>query len=379
MAEVNPHGETLEANPRMPLEELERFMTDVLIGAGVPKADAEACGKVLIAADRRGMDTHGIQRLKLIYYDRIMSKQLSPITNFEVVRESPTTAVVDGHNGMGMVIATRCMQMAIDKAKKFGMGMVVARNSTHYGIAGYYSLMAAEQGCIGMNGTNARPSVCPTFAVEPMLGTNPLVFAFPTDEGFAWCLDCATSVVQRGKIEMYAREKKPVPEGWVINERGDFVTDTTQILRDLTTGKASCLPIGGAGEDLGGYKGYGFATAVEILSSCLQAGNFMLALTGTKDGKKVPIELGHFFLAVNIEAFRDANEFKQQVGEVCRTLRSAKKAPGIERIWTAGEKEHYTELFRKAHGVAIPAGLRPEMEQLRKELNLSQWHFPWDK
>ncbi|KAH3767875.1 Ldh family oxidoreductase [Pelomyxa schiedti] len=365
-------------DPRMPLDVLERFMVDVLASVGVPREDAQVCGKVLIAADRKGMDTHGIQRLKLIYYDRIKAKQLNPITNFEIVRETPTTAVVDGHNGMGMVIANRCMQMAIDKAKKFGMGMVVARNSTHYGIAGFYSTMAAEQGCIGINGTNARPSVAPTWSVQPMLGTNPLVFAFPTDEGFPWCLDCATSVVQRGKIEMYEREGKPCPEGWVINQEGHFVTDTPQILKDLVTGDAACLPIGGSGEDTGGYKGYGFATIVEILSSCLQAGNFMLALTGVRDGKKIPIELGHFFIAVNIECFRPLDEFRKQVGDINRELRAARKAPGATRIWTCGEKEHYTTLDRTARGVAIPQGLRPEMEQLRRDLGLTSYVFPWD-
>eukprot|EP01106_Pelomyxa_sp_JSP_P016247 TRINITY_DN596_c0_g1_i6.p1 TRINITY_DN596_c0_g1~~TRINITY_DN596_c0_g1_i6.p1 ORF type:complete len:256 (+),score=75.55 TRINITY_DN596_c0_g1_i6:267-1034(+) len=255
--------------------------------------------------------------------------------------------------------------------------MVVARNSTHYGIAGFYSLMAAEQGCIGINGTNARPSVCPTWGVQPMLGTNPLVYAFPSDEGFPWCLDCATSVVQRGKIEMYEREHKPCPQGWVIDQTGHYVTDTPQILRDLVTGNAACLPVGGAGEATGGYKGYGFATIVEIMSSCLQAGNFMLDLTGVKDGKKIPIELGHFFMAINIEAFRDLDGFKKQVGDICRALRASKKAPDAERIWTCGEKEHYTGLDREKRGVEIPPGLQPEMVQLRNELHLN-YHFPWE-
>ena len=356
---------------------LERFMVDVLENSGVPHEDAVTCGKVLIEADRRGLDTHGIQRLKLIYYDRIKAGTLNPITNFEIVKETPTTAVVDGHNGMGMVVATRCMQMAIDKAKKFGLGMVVARNSTHYGIAGYYLLMAARQGLIGLNGTNARPSIAPTFGVEPMIGTNPLVFAFPSDEPFPFCLDCATSVVQRGKIEMYNREGKSVPEGWVINNEGESVTDTPQILKDLVAGKAACVPLGGPGEDRAGYKGYGYGVIVEILSSCLQAGNFMKALTGVKDGKKAPIELGHFFLAVNVECFRDLEEFKKQVGDICRELRTAKKEPGHDRIYTAGEKEYEVEKYREVHGVPIPHGLRPEMVELRDTLKLD-YTFPWE-
>jgi len=150
-------------------------------------------------------------------------------------------------------------------------------------------------------------------------------------------------------------------------------------LKDLVTGDAACLPIGGAGESTGGYKGYGFATIVEILSSCLQAGNFMLALTGVRDGKKVPIELGHFFMAINIESFRPLDEFKKQVGDINRELRAAKKAPGADRIWTCGEKEHYTAVDRLKRGVEIPKGLQPEMVQLRKELGLTDYHFPWDE
>lgn len=366
--------------PTIDLATLEAFMRDVLIGAGVPKDDAKIVGEVLIEADKRGMDTHGIQRLKLIYIDRINAKQLNPVTNFEIVRETPTTAVVDGHNGMGHVIAKRCMQMAIDKAKKHGLGMVVARNSTHYGIAGYYSTMATEVGMIGINGTNARPSVAPTNSVEPLLGTNPLVYAFPTDEPFPWCLDCATSVVQRGKIEMYQREGKPCPEGWVLGNDGKWLTDTPAILKGFNTGSAACVPVGGAGEECGGYKGYGFATIVEIMSSCLSAANNMKALLGVgPDGKKAPIELGHFFMAIDIEAFRPLAEFRKQAGDISRTLRAAKLQPGCDRVWTCGEKEYYTYLERKEKGLEVSDGLRPEMEELRKMYKLDQYVFPWDK
>jgi len=364
----------------MDFDTLERFMVDVLVANGVPHEDAKVCGRVLIAADKRGMDTHGIQRLKLIYADRIRDKILNPVTHFEVVRETPTTAVVDGHNGMGMVIATRCMQMAIEKAKKCGMGMVVARNSTHYGIAGYYATMASEQGLIGFTGTNARPSIAPAWGTEPMLGTNPLVFAFPTDEPFPLCLDCATSVVQRGKIEMYDREGKPCPPGWVIDSQGKPRTDTHQILKDLVTGECSCLPLGGMGEETGGYKGYGYAMVVEVMSSCLQAGNHMKMLTGInpQTHKKGPIELGHFFMAIDINCFRDPAEFRKQVGDINRELRAARKMPGAPRIWTPGEKEYETEQHRRVHGVPIPLGLRPEMVELRNTFKLS-YRFPWEQ
>ena len=190
-------------------ETMERFMTDVFIGIGVPEADARVCADVLITADRRGIDSHGIGRLKPIYYDRIVHDKIQkPVTELEIVRDHMATAVVDGHHGMGMVIATTCMDMAIEKARTYGMGMVVARNSTHYGIAGYYPMMACRENMIGLTGTNARPSIAPTHGVENMLGTNPLVFGMPTDEDFIFTNDYATSISQRGKIEQYAREGK---------------------------------------------------------------------------------------------------------------------------------------------------------------------------
>ena len=184
---------------------MEHFMVDVFKGVGVPEKDAKICAEVLITADKRGIDSHGIGRLKPIYYDRIKGGIQNPVTKLEVVREGPTTAVIDGHDGMGQVISKRAMTMAIKKAKKYGLGMVTVRNSTHFGIAGYYALMAVEAGMIGITGTNARPSIAPTFGVENMLGTNPLTFGMPTDEEFPFMLDCATSIIQRGKIEVYER------------------------------------------------------------------------------------------------------------------------------------------------------------------------------
>jgi L-2-hydroxycarboxylate dehydrogenase (NAD+) len=189
----------------VPFPLLRSFVHDVFRGVGVPNEDAHICTDVLLEADLKGLDTHGVNRLKPVYYDRVRAELQSPVTMLDMVREGPTTAVVDGNNGMGMVVAKRSMDLCIEKAKELGMGMVAVRNSTHFGIAGYYSEMAAKRGLIGIAGTNARPSIAPTFSVEPMLGTNPLTFAFPTDEEFPFSLDCATSIIQRGKVELFAR------------------------------------------------------------------------------------------------------------------------------------------------------------------------------
>lgn len=356
---------------------MERFMVDVFVAAGVPHEDAKVCSDILITADKLGIDSHGMNRLKPIYIDRIKDGIMDPVTKMEIVKEGPTTAVIDGHDGMGHVISKKAMQMAIDKAKTYGMGMVAVRNSSHYGIAGYYSLMACENGMIGITGTNARPSIAPTFGVENMLGTNPLTFGMPTDEDFPFLLDCATSITQRGKIEVYAKLGKDALEGWVIKHDGTSTTDSNEILADLVKGKAALVPLGGIGEDMGGYKGYGYATVVEILSAALQGGSFMKMLLGFSDGKKVPYHLGHFFIAVNIEAFTTLDEFKKTAGDILRELRNSKKMPGAERIYTPGEKEHLSWLDRQGKGVPLNVELQKEVKQLVQEFGLKGYDFPF--
>lgn len=353
-------------------EVLEQFMTDVLKASGVPEQDAGIISDVLIASDKRGIDSHGIGRLKPIYIDRIDAGILNPITTITIVKDKKTTAVLDGNNGMGHVIAKKAMQMAMDKARDHGMGMVAVRNSTHYGIAGYYALMAANAGMIGITGTNARPSIAPTFGVENMLGTNPLTVGFPTDEAFPFVLDCATSVSQRGKIEVYGRAKKKLPLGWVIGSDGKTRTDTARILDDLTQGKAALTPLGGIGEDTAGHKGYGYATIVEVLCAALQGNGFLKQLNGTDaSGNKISIQLGHFFIAIDIEEFTELDRFKTDAGSIMRALRASKKAPDQDRIYTAGEKEWIAWQYRKTHGCPIPKSLQVQMKELRDRFKLN--------
>lgn len=352
-------------------DEVEQFMRDGFVAVGVLEAEAAVCANVLIAADKRGVDSHGVGRFKPIYLDRIWAGTQNVKTHFEITRETPTTAVIDGHNGMGHYIAKRSMQMAIDKADAMGLGMTVVRNSTHYGAAFYFANMAVERGMIGLTGTSARPSIAPTFGVEPMLGTNPMTWGMPTDENFPFMLDCATSVTQRGKLELYDRLGKDLPNGWVIGQDGKYRNDTHQVLVDLTKDKAALTPLGGVGEEMGGYKGYGYAMVVELLSSALSQANFMKALIGVdQNGKSTPIELGHFFMAMKIEAFVELDAFKKQAGDISRALRASQKAPGQNRIYTPGEKEYEISLYRKSKGVPFNEPLKKAFREVKQKLNL---------
>ena len=351
---------------------LKSFMIDVFKGIGVPADDAEVCAEVLITADKRGIHSHGVGRLKSIYYDRIVDYKIQkPVTEFEVVRDHAAIATVDGHDGMGMVISKRCMEMAIEKASKYGIGMVTATNSTHYGIAAYYPLMAADAGMVGLSGTNARPSVAPTFGVENMLGTNPMVFAMPSDEPFHFTNDYATSIIQRGKVEQYAREGKAFADGLVIDREGKSRTDPNDILQGLIAGEVSLAPIGGIGEETGGYKGYGFSTVVEIMSAAFQQGAFMKQLSGFgSDGNRIPYKLGHFFMAVNVEAFTEVELFEKSTGDILRALRNSQKAPGEEKIYTCGEKEYIYYQENKDKGAPINPVLQKQLTTMRDELGL---------
>jgi L-2-hydroxycarboxylate dehydrogenase (NAD+) len=355
------------------VDTLEKFIVDVFTGCGVPLPDAENCADVLITSDLRGIESHGIGRLKM-YYDGIKKGLHKPVTEFEIIRETPTTAVVDGHNGMGHVIGVRAMQMAIDKARTYGMGSVAVRNSSHYGIAGYYALMAIKAGMVGMSFTNAQPSVAPTFGVRPMLGTNPITFGAPTDEDCPFLYDAATSITQRGKIEVLEREEKPIPEGWVIDQRGNFTTDTQAALEGFPKDHNALLPLGGLGELLGGHKGYGLGTMVEIFSASFSQNAFMHDLPG---GGGLPVKIGHFFLAINIEHFCLLEEFKATTGAILRDLRQSIKAPGETRIYTAGEKEYEMEKLVRSVGIPVNTNLQKAIKTMQTELGLTQYTFPF--
>ena len=358
---------------------ITNFVVDAFVGYGIPREDAIICADVLLESDKRGIESHGVNRFKPIYLDRIEAGIQNPVTNFEVIKDTETTAVVDGHDGMGQVIGYKAMSMAIEKAKKYGMGMVVVRNSCHYGIAGYYTSMATKAGCIGLTGTNARPTVAPTHGVEGMFGTNPLTLGVPTDEDFDFNFDAATSTYQNGKLEYYARIGKDAPKGALVTPSGEayegFAGDA---LKAMGRGEAALCTLGGVGEELGGYKGYGFAMFVEFLSAVLQDGSYGKALSGKgANGEKVPFRLGHFFIAIDTDHFLGEAVCRKKAGDIIREVRSAKKAPGAERIYTAGEKEHMVRLARES-GVPINESVQAEMLAVRDKLGLTQYKFPFE-
>jgi L-2-hydroxycarboxylate dehydrogenase (NAD+) len=355
---------------------LKSFIKDVFIRLKVPSSDAEIIADVLVSSDLRGIDSHGIQRCKM-YYDRIRKGIYNPKTEIEIIKDEGATAVIDGKCGMGHIIAFKAMKLAIQKAKKYGLGAVAVRNSTHFGFAGYYSLMAIKEGMIGFTTTNARPAVPPTFGVEPMLGTNPLTYGAPTDEDFPFVIDCATSIIQRAKVEVYNRIHKPLPNDVVITTNGGSETDPEGVLRDLGAKTAALLPLGGKGESTSGYKGYGYATFAEILSSALQDGVYLKETAGVLENGQQRLKVGHFFLAINVKNFIPLYRFKNITGNIMRGLRSSKLAPGAERIYTAGEKEHLKTKERFKTGIPLSKSIQEDIKKMQRELGLYKYKFPF--
>lgn len=353
----------------MPVPELRTFTMDVLLAMGVSAEDAAICADVLLTADLWGIQSHGIAHLPM-YYDRIRRGTQQPVTRYDVVKETPTTAVIDGGHGMGMVVAHHAMKLAIAKAREHGIASVVVRNSSHFGIAGYYARMAADQGMIGFSFTNSQPAIAPTHGVQPMLGTNPVAVAVPTDEPFPFLFDAATSVVARGKLENAARAQHPIPEGWVISYTGEPHLDSESADPSIDRRHAALLPLGGLGELFGGHKGYGLATVVEILCSTLQNHADFSPLRDVDDhGFR---RVGHFFLAMDVEHFLPLPAFRQMVGRMMRDLRNSPRIPGEPRIYTAGEKEYERSIQAQKYGIEVSSAVQQSLIELCEELNLHQ-------
>ncbi len=371
----------MENNQKMtlvPSAAMQNFMKAVLTKIGVSEADAQTVSEVLIEADKRGIPSHGCARFKAFYVDPIVAGIINPKATPTVISDRLATAVLDANLGLGHPTAKFAMDLAIAKARQHGLGLVAVRNSNHYGIAAWYAMRALSHNMIGITGTNARPSVAPTRSVQPMFGTNPLGFAIPCDDECPFVFDAATTIAQRGKVETYARLGKPLPQGWVVGENGQYETDAKSVLGKLTAGQAALLPIGGTEEDLGSHKGFGFATIVEILSSVLQQGAFLHELSGFQNGQRVPNRIGHFFAAVDLSCFGDVDAIKKHCGQLLREMRASKRKNPDEEILTAGLREHRLVLASERDGIPLDPEMAKDIVSLQQQFQLTQFQFPFE-
>ena len=359
---------------RMDSDALRRFCQGVFEVLDVPQPDAAIAADVLVSADLRGVKSHGVARLRR-YVNGLRSGMMVAHPEVKVVRETPGTALVDAGAGLGHPVAYRAMDKAIQKALDVGVGFVSVRNSNHYGIAGYYAMMALEHDCIGVSMTNAGVLVAPTFGRDAVLGTNPISVAAPAGEERAFVLDMATSIVPRGKLEVYGRQEKPIPLGWALDEAGTPTTDTERVLHnflDKKRGGGGLLPLGGAGELLGGHKGYGLSLMVDVLSGVLSGAAYAnLVYPRDAAGHPLPSNIGHFFGAWRIDAFRSPEEFKAAMDDLQRRLKDAPKVAGHDRIYIHGEKEYETEERHSRDGVPLSSKVAEDLRALGRELDLT--------
>jgi L-2-hydroxycarboxylate dehydrogenase (NAD+) len=350
---------------------LKDFIVALLTRMRVPEADAEVTADVLVAANLRGIDSHGVARTRR-YVQGLRDGVMLPRPEIRIVRETPVTALMDGGAALGQVVGVRGMSLAMEKALERGVGFVAVRNSNHYGIAGYYSMMALEEDLIGISMTNAAPLVVPTFGKDAVLGTNPMSIAVPTGDERPFVLDMATSVVTRGKLEEYERQQEPLLRGWATDSRGLDTLDAGEVLANMKERLGGgILPLGGSGEELGGHKGYGLALLVDILCGVLPgAGHTTYVYPEDENGRPAPANIGHFFGALRVDGFRPAAEFKDSMDQIVRGLRSSAKAEGQGRIFVHGEKEFETAEARRQQGIPLHPKVVSDLRALGEELGV---------
>jgi L-2-hydroxycarboxylate dehydrogenase (NAD+) len=324
-------------------ELLRDYMIRVLIKAGASNEDAAIAADVLLAADMRGVSSHGIIRLFPYYYHRLRSGLINAAPEMQVIRESFATLALDGDNGLGHPVSYRAMERCIAKARQSGAALVTVRNSNHYGIAGYYAMMALPHNMIGFSFTNAGALVAPTHGRTAMLGTNPIAVAAPSGTERPYVLDMATSIVPIGKITVYERAGREIPYGWGVNAAGLVTTDPSQVFNG-----GALMPLGGT-EEMRGYKGYGLAMLVEILSGILAGSAFGPSVD---PGAHFLSRTGHCFAALQIEAFRPLAEYQRDMDALICQLKQAPKAAGHERIFIHGEKEF--EQVERSQRAGVP-------------------------
>jgi len=347
---------------------LREFTQNIFIAMGCSHEHAKLAADVLLLADLRGIDSHGVARLT--GYVRLWEKQrINPKPNIQIVHETPTTATVDGDAGLGLVVAPFAMQIAIEKAEKYGSGWISVRNSNHFGIAGYHALMAVEKDMIGFAMTNASPLVAPTFSNERMLGTNPMCYAFPAGNYPPVIVDMATSAAANGKLEIAQRLGKQVPEGWIQDKNGDYTTDP----HALRTG-GSLLPLGSDREH-GSHKGFGLSATVDILSAVLSGANYgpwvppFVAFLDPSDNP-VGKGIGHFLGAMRVDGFRPVDEFKTHMDNWVTRFKSASTINPNQKVIIPGEPELEAEMDRRKNGIPLVDAVANDLDDLAKKLGV---------
>jgi L-2-hydroxycarboxylate dehydrogenase (NAD+) len=338
---------------------LRNFSAQVFMHFGVPQGDAEQAAGVLAKSDLRGIDSHGIARLHT-YFEMLELGRINPKPKIKILREKASVATIDGDNGLGLVVGPKANDIAMDKAEQHGSGWVSVCNSNHFGIAGYYPLKALERDLIGWAMTNSTKLVAPLWGVERMLGTNPLAIAFPGYKEPPIVIDMATSAVAYGKIEIALRKQAPVPKGWIINKHGGDTTDP----QDMIDGGAQ-LPLG-SDREMGGHKGYGLASMVDILCCVLSGANWgpfapPFALRQEIPERSVGKGIGHFFGALDIDGFIDKDEFKKQIDEWIHVFRNTKPASGTHGPLIPGDPEREAEAIRSKEGIPL---IKPVVDDL---------------
>ncbi len=352
-------------------ESLTDFCVQVFQKLGMPEEDARITTDVLVTANLRGIDSHGVARLRR-YVNGIRDGMMSVDPEVEVVVETPVTATVDAGGGLGQPVSYRAMETAIQKAVDYGAGFVTVRNSNHYGIAGYYAMMSLEHDCIGMSMTNAAVLAVPTFGRDSMLGTNPIAVAAPANKERPFVMDMATTTVPRGKLEVYNRLEKPLPMGWATDETGTPTDDAGRVLANfIDRAGGGLLPLGGAGELLGGHKGYGLMMWVDIFCAILSGASYAnLVYPKTPEGKPLPSDIGHFFGAWRVDAFRPVDEFKAAMDDLQQRIKDTPKAEGESRIYIHGEKEYEEAEVRSRDGIPLNPKVAADLKAIGEEVGV---------
>ena len=352
------------AHMNFPVDVLEQFVTDAFLKFGFSEEDAKIITDVLITADKYGIESHGMQRVSR-YNNGLQSGLIKLDAKPEVVFETPVSAVIDAHEGMGQPVSYRAMNLAIEKAKTSGIGIVTVRESNHYGIAGYYALMAVKEGLVGFSCTNSEAIMVPTYGRLAMLGSNPIAVAAPA-EPYPFFFDASTTVVTRGKLEMYRKAEKPLPDGWALDETGAPSNDAERVLVNIVnkTG-GGIMPLGGSAEKTGSHKGYGWAMVCELFSSIFSQG-----CTSNRTHRDGHGGTCHGFMAIDPAIFGDADAVKDHLSTFLEELRAAPKAEGAKQIYTHGEKEVLAVERVKKEGVPVDEKTVIELKQMADYLGM---------